>query len=166
MLFENATGTELVKCKELLQQEYPKATPFKDEPSAMIVPRPYLDEFTAFLEMNKSRLDIAIYSTGTATYIGTALASVCPWMIGKARFIWDITHCRDLDGVILKDVDHISHKHNYSPNHIRILDDSDVVVPEKNRIPVEPFVATDFSTARNDNELLRIIDVIERFMLG
>lgn len=163
VLFDGVNGDELVIYQKLLKKEFPNARRFPDEPKAVIVPRPHLAEFTNFLDRNKSNFGIGIYSTGTAKYLSTALTAVFPWAIGNARFIWDVSYCKETNGVLLKDLAQITSSLSYPLEHIRILDDSDVVVQKGQRIVVEPFLATELKKARSDDELLRIMPKIERW---
>ncbi|MCG8312022.1 MAG: HAD family hydrolase [Pseudomonadales bacterium] len=152
-----------IQCK-LLFDHFEGCCNFKGEPRAVIVPRPHLHHFTEFLGRCSNRLDIGIYSTGTASYLSTVLSSVFPWAIGNSRFIWGINYCDQINRVLIKDLNWVSEETGYPVNNIRILDDSDVVRPAHLRIPIEPFKVVDIPSATKDEAFLEVIVEINLFI--
>lgn len=155
---------ELQRIREALLRALPGSACIKDEPRIVVVPRPHLVEFTEYLNGVKGILDVGIYSSATASYIRKVLSAVFPWCIGNARFIWDITYCYELDGILKKDLSKISQSMGYRLENIRMLDDSEVILQRKLRIEISPFENAHVSKTKKDRELLRVIDDLERFV--
>lgn len=147
--------------RKLLFDHFEGCCNFKVEPRAVIVPRPHLCRFTEFLGRCSNRLEIGVYSTGTASYLSTVLSSIFPRAIGNARFIWGINYCDQIDGVLIKDLNRVSEETGYPVDHIRILDDRDVARPTHLRIPIEPFEVVAIRKSSQDGELLQVIQSIK-----
>ena len=148
----------------LLQKSFSNAQIFKGENRAVIVPRPHLDKFIEYLNQIKDKIDIGIFSTASSFYLSTVLSNVIPWAIGNCVFIWDIAYCDFNSGMLAKDLRKVEKEFGYSLENIKMIDDQDIVLPESLRIPAIPFNVQNIHLAKNDTELLRLINCIEVFI--
>lgn len=164
VLFSSLDANTAAEYRRVLLKEFEGACPFKDEERAVIVPRPQLDKFTQFISDAKHKLDIGIYSTGTAQYLSTVLTAVFPYSIGNAKFIWDISYCASSGGALIKSLDRVADELDYPLDRIRMIDDQNIVRPTNMRIAVAPFIVDDFDRAKKDIELHRVINDLEKFI--
>lgn len=66
--------------------------------------------------------------------------------------------------MLAKDLRKVEKEFGYSLENIKMIDDQDIVLPESLRIPAIPFNVQNIHLAKNDTELLRLINCIEVFI--
>lgn len=137
--------------REQLLQHFPACGIWENN---LVCPRPFLDEFTAFLRA--SGKEYGFYSTGELGYLQEILPQVAPELLQGASFVWGRERCT---GRIeyRKDIEALGDEFGYRVDEIVMLDDMQVVEPERCRVPIAPFrVSPSIEVALADNELQRI----------
>ena len=158
LILEHVEESKIRDITNEVKKLYPRAGLITDPVIALVVPRPGLDQFEGFLKDNHSRMQFGIYSTARRAYINMALELACPWILENAEFIWDEQHCLDQK---FKSMDMVSGHVRVPVRKIYAIDDLPVVMPEKQRIDIEPFAITSLIKTSTDRELGRVWRMLE-----
>jgi len=146
---------------ERLLTQFPGAKVWND---SIICPRPYLHEFIQEL-IGHPAIDIAVYSGAAPVYLTESLSRVSPALLNHAKFVWGKAQCIKQDKRRVKDLSLVEQKYNYSLENILMLDDLPIVLPESNRLAIQPFrVDINLEVAIKDDQLKSVYQDLLSFV--
>lgn len=115
----------------------------------LIIKRPYLDEFLAFLDMQPN-LDVAIISWSDRSYILSSLEKAAPALLKRCKFIWtgkDQNHFwkRLSSGTLCKGLHNIPELYGYKRGRILMLQHvlgqyEQVIFPHESQVSISGFL--------------------------